>query len=226
MKKFNNFLFEYSILIIFITFSIIDNYILNNLTDGFSFVLITLVIYYRHYHIGEELDVVYKKHYTIVKRLNKAKHFYLLDIPTFLMIFLFLNNREKFIINLVLFIIWFVISDIFRQRYSLYGTYISRWFYTSKIEINNTKWVIHKNDNDPFPSVPHMHSIEYPLKLNIYTGEIININSKKIVCIANKKELKKLWKDKKFIEIVKHARKNYILNNPKSLLPDYRHFIQ
>ena len=126
---------------------------------------------------------------------------------------------------LILFVIWFIITDIFRQRYSIYGTYISRWFYTSKIEINNNKWVIHKNDVDPFPSVPHMHSKDLPLKLNIYNGEIFDVNTKKIVDIVREKDLKKLWSDTKFVRLVEEARKNLKDQNPNYKLVSYDHLI-
>ena len=40
--------------------------------------------------------------------------------------------------------------------------------------------VIHKNDVDPFLSVPHMHSKELQLKLNIYSDEILKLILKEL----------------------------------------------
>lgn len=33
-------------------------------------------------------------------------------------------------------------------------------------------WRIHKNDTDPFPSIPHAHNIESGLKLHLGNGEL------------------------------------------------------
>ena len=46
-----------------------------------------------------------------------------------------------------------------------------------------------------------MHSKDLPLKLNIYSGEIDDVNTKKIVDVVRQKDLKKLWSDKKFIKM-------------------------
>ena len=118
-------------------------------------------------------------------------------------------------LSLLIFIVWFIFTDILRVRRTIYGTYISRWFYTSKININNFKWQIHIADKDPFPSVPHMHATDVPLKLNIYTGEIYDAKTKLYITTASRKDLKKLWADEKFVTTVKNARKIYLQNNPK-----------
>ena len=73
---------------------------------------------------------------------------------------------------------------------------------------------MHKTDKDPFPSVPHMHATSVPLKLNIYTGEIYDSTNHKLVSIAKKKELKKLWLDEKFKSAVQDARETYRADNP------------
>ena len=46
------------------------------------------------------------------------------------------------------------------------------FLYRPQIKIFNYKFEIHKTDLDPWPSFPHMHSIEDGLVLNIYTGEV------------------------------------------------------
>ena len=64
-----------------------------------------------------------------------------------------------------------------------------------------------------------MHSKNYPLKLNIYTGEIYDKRTKKFITTANKKELKKLWEDEKFKQAVMDARRVYLGEHPKIKLP-------
>jgi long-chain acyl-CoA synthetase len=49
----------------------------------------------------------------------------------------------------------------------------------TKYKINGLKWTIHKNDVDPWPSMPHMHSKEKPYVLNVYDGSVYDkINRK------------------------------------------------
>lgn len=40
-----------------------------------------------------------------------------------------------------------------------------------RIKVNNSIWVIHKNDSDPFPSNPHAHNLEMNIKLDLSNGK-------------------------------------------------------
>lgn len=72
-------------------------------------------------------------------------------------------------------------------------------------------WIIHEKDEDiNEPSCPHCHAIEKNWKLNIYTGEIYDVQSRQYTGEkVSKAELKKLWKQKKFVEIVLRERARY-----------------
>lgn len=226
MNKIRNIIFEYTILISGIIILLCSKYLFQKEVDNYVFVILTFIIYLRHYHKGQKIIVEHEnKHFSSTRIIKGKKFFYPLDGFTCLFVAIYIIDKLSFMQYLILFVIWFIITDIFRQRYSIYGTYISRWFYTSKIEINNNKWVIHKNDVDPFPSVPHMHSKDLPLKLNIYNGEIFDVNTKKIVDIVRKKDLKKLWSDTKFVRLVEEARKNFKDQNPNYKLDSYDHLI-
>lgn len=71
-----------------------------------------------------------------------------------------------------------------------------------------------------------MHSKNYPLKLNIYTGEIYDTRTKKFITTANKKELKKLWEDEKFKQAVIEARRVYLENIQKLNYLKFQHLIK
>lgn len=226
MNKIRNIIFEYTILISVIIILLCSKYLFQKEVNNYVFVILTFIIYLRHYHKGQKIIVEHEnKHFISTRIIEGEKSFYPLDGFTCLFFAIYIIDKLSFMKCLILFVIWFIITDIFRQRYSIYGTYISRWFYTSKIEINNNKWVIHKNDVDPFPSVPHMHSKDLPLKLNIYNGEIFDVNTKKIVDIVREKDLKKLWADTKFVRLVEEARKNFKDQNPNYKLDSYDHLI-
>lgn len=40
-----------------------------------------------------------------------------------------------------------------------------------RIKDNGLIWIIHKNDKDPFPSVPHAHCLDQNIKLDLGSGE-------------------------------------------------------
>lgn len=218
MDKFKHILFEYTtlveILIMFFIFKLVYSGF-----DSRIYAIAIFIIYLRHHHLGsavEEEKVSEKSTNTkSVKRVSS----YWLDIPTFTLGTLFLGNVMNFYWSTLIFIIWFIVTDILRVRYTIYGNYISRWFYKSKININNKKWELHIADKDPFPSIPHMHALNAPLKLNIYTGEIYDTRTKKIITTAKKKELKELWEDEKFKQAVIEARRVYLGEHPKVKLP-------
>ena len=181
----------------------------------FFFTFAIFIIYLRHHHNGQQITIEEVSKNIIATRAITGKNpFYWLDIPTYFLAVLFLSEKVNFYLSALIFVVWFVFTDIFRVRKTIYGTYISRWFYTSKICIKNLKWEMHKTDKDPFPSVPHMHATSVPLKLNIYTGEIYDSTNHKLVSTAKKKELKKLWLDEKFKSAVQDARETYRADNP------------
>lgn len=41
-----------------------------------------------------------------------------------------------------------------------------------KLKAGGQIWIIHKNDQDPFPSNPHAHNAESGLKLDLSTGDL------------------------------------------------------
>ena len=183
------------------------------------------MVYFRHYCRGDVIEVEYIKIGYLTYVEGNRKFSSILDLIFMIITLLLFLDKLNNTVSLIIFVIWFIVTDIVRQRYSKYETYISRWLYVSKIEINNNKWELHKGDKDPYPSVPHMHSKILPLKMDIYTGEIFNSNTGKLISIVKKKELKKLWSDKKFVEVVMEARTVFLNNNPKFILPKYDHLI-
>ncbi len=89
----------------------------------------------------------------------------------------------------------------------------SMFLYRPKYKLKKLRWTIHLNDVDTFPSYPHMHSLEdNRFKMNVYTGEIIDINSKEVVKILKDREMYLLWNDNKFLSIVNEYRVNVINN--------------
>ncbi len=219
MDKFKHILFEYSLLIEMFAILFIVKFFVFTSLDSRIFAFAIFMIYLRHHHLGSEVEERKVSKSIIATRSAKRKLSYWLDIPTYTLAMLFFGNITNFYWSSLIFFIWFIVTDILRVRYTIYGNYISRWFYKSKININNKKWELHIADKDPFPSVPHMHAINAPLKLNIYTGEIYDIRNKSLIDTASRKDLKKLWSDQKFIDAVKNARQVYKNANPKYKLP-------
>ena len=86
------------------------------------------------------------------------------------------------------------------------------FLYRPLIKIFNYNFEIHKTDADPWPSFPHMHSIEDNLVLNIYTGEVYRKITRDCIGEARDKDMIKLWNDTKFLNIVIEARKNKSIN--------------
>lgn len=79
--------------------------------------------------------------------------------------------------------------------------------YIPQIDIEGYKFEIHKTDSDPWPSFPHMHSLEDNMVLNIYTGEIYRKMTRDIIGYASEKNMKRLWNDEKFLNEVMEIRK-------------------
>jgi len=95
--------------------------------------------------------------------------------------------------------------------------------YTTPFMIRNQKWYDELSDPDFFtPSCPHLHSKDGHYKMNVYTGELYDIPIKKISnkFHIQKKDLIKLWNDKKFYLFVAYMRKLFYKNYPNGNLPD------
>lgn len=105
------------------------------------------------------------------------------------------------------------------------------WLYDPKVSIQGEKWRIHNFDADQnFPSVPHMHCrTNKRKKLDIYTGEIYIKSNSKSIDKADKKEISRLWSNKKFRTIVYNERiryfekynKEYEKNIPMEYINEY-----
>jgi hypothetical protein len=42
----------------------------------------------------------------------------------------------------------------------------------AEVKLKGERWVVHKNDADPFPSNPHAHNYEQRLKMDLRTGDL------------------------------------------------------
>ncbi|MBO5342214.1 MAG: hypothetical protein J6A73_05995 [Lachnospiraceae bacterium] len=81
-------------------------------------------------------------------------------------------------------------------------------------------WFMHEHDNDiNDPSCPHCHSMEGNHKLDIYSGNIYEYPKKKYKSKLSKKEMKTLWEEEGFLELVLKEREwyneNYHKKNPR-----------
>ena len=95
------------------------------------------------------------------------------------------------------------------------------FFYDPRYKINGLKWTVHKNDVDPYPSIPHMHAKEKPYVLNIYDGSVYDKINRKYVSSITKKDLKNIWEDEKMFELIMFNRDNYSNKNELPKLPHY-----
>lgn len=89
--------------------------------------------------------------------------------------------------------------------------------YRPQYQLHSLIWTFNAYDPDFYPSVPHGHSGKY--KLNVYTGAIIDTTTKLIVGFLDKKEMKRLFSDIKFLELEKKAKQYYLTMNPGASLP-------
>lgn len=83
-------------------------------------------------------------------------------------------------------------------------------------------WEMHNHDVDIFPSCPHMHAKDKPWKLDIYTGDVYDINTKKVIKNIGKKALESIWSNKAVQTIVVEERRRYeemALENPHKYKP-------
>jgi hypothetical protein len=59
---------------------------------------------------------------------------------------------------------------------------------------HNGIWRIHKSDpDDVFPSDPHGDRVDGPEKLDLYTGRVYDVNSRKEIYIMPKKAMKYIY---------------------------------
>ncbi|HHF3044328.1 hypothetical protein WMQ59_22555 [Vibrio diabolicus] len=67
------------------------------------------------------------------------------------------------------------------------------------VKFKGERWVIHKNDADPFPSSPHAHNYEARLKLHMGNGDLYN--GTELVGKMNKKSFIKLRNSFKKVQL-------------------------
>lgn len=98
-------------------------------------------------------------------------------------------------------------KDFLKKIFYLISDF-SPFLYKPEYKIFNHKFEIHKTDRDIWPSYPHIHLLDDDIKLDIYTGDLYRIQTKKIINEASYKDMEKLWNDRKILETVMEARKN------------------
>ena len=91
--------------------------------------------------------------------------------------------------------------------------------------LQGLKWEMHITDEDPNPSIPHLHGVEDSrYKINVYTGEVFWDG--KPAGILKSEEHQKLWQDEAFLKMLNKARKHYIEHHPCVKLPNYPYFAE
>ena len=89
-------------------------------------------------------------------------------------------------------------------------TYISERRVEITSKMHNERWYMNRHDPDILcPSCPHCHAKDANWKLNIYTREIYDVVSKRIVGKITTREHKEMWKQKGFLPAVLEERKWY-----------------
>jgi hypothetical protein len=63
---------------------------------------------------------------------------------------------------------------------------IPRLLTEKTVKLKGEIWQIHKNDVDPFPSVPHAHNYDAGITLHLGTGEFFNSNRMSVGKIGKK----------------------------------------
>lgn len=82
-----------------------------------------------------------------------------------------------------------VIAEFITEE-SLIPEHIPRLLTEKTVKVKGEVWHIHKNDVDPFPSVPHAHNYESGVRLHLGSGEMFDKNRKPIGNIGCKKLLR------------------------------------
>lgn len=89
-------------------------------------------------------------------------------------------------------------------------TYISERRVEITSKMHNERWYMNRHDPDILcPSCPHCHAKDANWKLNIYTREIYDVVSKRIVGKITTREHMKMWKQEGFLPAVLEERKWY-----------------
>lgn len=87
------------------------------------------------------------------------------------------------------------------------------WFlYRPQYKVSNYKVEINKTDGDIWPSYPHIHMIDDDIKLDIYTGKMYRIQTRKEIGQSSDKDMEKIWNDRKNLEIIMFQRENKPIN--------------
>ena len=74
---------------------------------------------------------------------------------------------------------------IFEKSLVPKGTVLEVTLRKRRYKVKGNIWIIHKNDSDPFPSIPHAHNYDENLVLHLGSGELFN--NRRPVSKANKK---------------------------------------
>lgn len=99
------------------------------------------------------------------------------------------------------------------------------WLGRIPVSLRGRKWTMHITDEDPTPSVPHLHAVEdNRYTMNVYTGEVFW--DSKPAGILKTKEHQKLWQDETFLKMLNKAREYYIEHHPYAKLPNYPYFVE
>ena len=91
--------------------------------------------------------------------------------------------------------------------------------YRPKIPVKSISWEFHNGDKDPYPSVPHGHSLtgktlDGKYKLELWTENIYEESTGKLYCVAKNKDMKLLYNDSEFQQFIDDCRNEYAANNP------------
>ncbi|MDQ7057154.1 MAG: hypothetical protein Q9N62_01270 [Ghiorsea sp.] len=65
-----------------------------------------------------------------------------------------------------------VILETIELEETIIPDHVIRDVNEEQVKFRGEKWVVHKNDSDPFPSNPHAHNYEAGLKLHLGNGEL------------------------------------------------------
>lgn len=105
------------------------------------------------------------------------------------------------------------LRQLSKRRYSLINKRPRIVSYRPKYNLRRIMWEINPYDSDKNEnwSIPHgddIYPTRHTLKLNVYTGEIIQIDTRTTHGWLSKKELRRLHSDKHFQRVVEQATNN------------------
>ena len=78
-----------------------------------------------------------------------------------------------------------------------------------RTKVKRMYWEFHKTDADYRPSVPHGHSLDGKYKLELWTGDVYDCRTGKLVMHAKEKEMITLYNYPGFIDFVHECRDEY-----------------